>query len=105
MEIKQLVKDAHTIAVSKGWHKKERSFEERIELCHIELRDAINRAKYSKNMSDVALVDDKYLGVAVELADVVIRIADICGLYGIDLDKVIEDKLKYNRTRKLIHDE
>jgi len=35
-------------------------------------------------------------GFPIELADTVIRIADLCGYLGIDLDKAVETKLKYN---------
>jgi NTP pyrophosphatase (non-canonical NTP hydrolase) len=38
-------------------------------------------------------------GLAVELADAVIRIEDLCGALGIDLDAVIERKIAYNATR------
>lgn len=42
-------------------------------------------------------------GVAVELADAVIRIADLCGYLGIDLDTVISEKMAYNETRPFKH--
>ena len=38
-----------------------------------------------------------------ELADTVIRILDLCGARGIDLEKHIDLKLKYNRTRERMH--
>ena len=42
-------------------------------------------------------------GAAVELADAVIRIADLCGHLGIDLDAVIEEKMAYNADRPYKH--
>lgn len=42
-------------------------------------------------------------GVAVELADAVIRIADLCGHLGIDLDAVIAEKMAYNAGRPYKH--
>lgn len=42
-------------------------------------------------------------GVAVELADAVIRIADLCGHLGIDLDAVIAEKMAYNVGRPYKH--
>ena len=47
--------------------------------------------------------DAKPEGVAVELADAVIRIADLCGYLGIDLDTVISEKMAYNETRPFKH--
>lgn len=38
-----------------------------------------------------------------ELADTVIRILDLCGARGIDLEKHIDLKLKYNATRERMH--
>ena len=38
-----------------------------------------------------------------ELADTIIRILDICGARGIDIDKHIELKMKYNATRERMH--
>jgi NTP pyrophosphatase (non-canonical NTP hydrolase) len=38
-----------------------------------------------------------------ELADNIIRILDLCGARGIDIDKHIELKMKYNETRERMH--
>jgi len=38
-------------------------------------------------------------GTEVELADAVIRIADLCGAYGLDLGAAIADKMAYNAQR------
>jgi len=38
-----------------------------------------------------------------ELADTVIRILDLCGARGIDIEKHINLKLKYNRLRERMH--
>lgn len=38
-----------------------------------------------------------------EIADAVIRIFDLCGYMGIDLEKHIELKMKYNETREYKH--
>jgi hypothetical protein len=42
-------------------------------------------------------------GVVVELADVVIRVADLCGALGLDLAAAIERKHAYNTTRAFRH--
>lgn len=38
-----------------------------------------------------------------ELADTIIRILDLCGAKGIDIEKHIELKMKYNATREMMH--
>lgn len=45
----------------------------------------------------------KFEGYAVELADAVIRIADLCGHMCIDLEAVIREKMEYNATRPYKH--
>jgi NTP pyrophosphatase (non-canonical NTP hydrolase) len=45
----------------------------------------------------------KPVGVPSELADIVIRVANMCGEYGIDLDRAISEKMSYNRTRAYMH--
>lgn len=42
-------------------------------------------------------------GVAVELADCVIRILDYCGRVGIDIEEAIRIKHEYNKTRPYRH--
>ena len=41
--------------------------------------------------------------LSFELADAVIRIADLCGHLGIDLEEVIEIKMAYNEGRPYKH--
>jgi len=42
-------------------------------------------------------------GIPSELADIIIRIGDFCGYYGIDLDAAIREKLEYNKSRSYRH--
>lgn len=62
---------------------------------------------YSHALVDHDRPDDWVLhkpeGVCAELADIVIRVADLCGLYGIDLEKAIKEKLSFNKTRPYRH--
>lgn len=43
------------------------------------------------------------VGASFALADAVIRIADLCGHLGIDLEEVIEIKMAYNEGRPYKH--
>lgn len=47
--------------------------------------------------------DGKPHGVAFELADVVIRIADLAECYGLDLAYYIKNKMRFNETREHLH--
>jgi NTP pyrophosphatase (non-canonical NTP hydrolase) len=45
----------------------------------------------------------KPCGIPTELADCIIRIADTCGRYGIDLEKALKIKMEYNKLRPYKH--
>lgn len=61
------------------------------------------RTKRSASEDACQYRNKKPEGAAVELADAVIRIADLCGHLGIDLDAVIEEKMAYNADRPYKH--
>ena len=45
----------------------------------------------------------KMCGIPSELADIVIRVMDLCGYYGIDLEQAIKEKHEYNKSRPYKH--
>lgn len=45
----------------------------------------------------------KPVGFWSEIADVIIRCLDLVGRYDIDIDTIIDEKLRYNRTRSDRH--
>ena len=124
MEIKDIVQKAHDNAVKHGFWDPPLPFGTAIALIHSELSEALEEERagrplvwYHCTEGDQSLPCDpadetecfqyghedtcqyrnrKPEGVAVELADAVIRIADLCGHLGIDLDAVIEEKMAYN---------
>lgn len=75
----------------------------RISLIHSELSEAVEEARKSHNYSEIYYDTSKPEGFAVELADAVIRILDLCGALGIDLEQVVDTKHSYNRTRPRRH--
>lgn len=84
-------------------------------LIHSELSEALEEVRagkpglYFKEVNGFTVTDaterrgEKPEGVAVELADAVIRIADLCGHLGIDLEAAIDLKMAYNETRPFKH--
>lgn len=45
----------------------------------------------------------KPIGFAVEIADTIIRLADLCGGLGVPLEESLRIKLAYNKTRAHKH--
>jgi NTP pyrophosphatase (non-canonical NTP hydrolase) len=91
----------------------ERSFGAQIALMHSELSEALEEFrntglgdtdKFIYYLSGSWGVDgEKPEGIAVELADVLIRIFDTCGKYNIPLQEALDLKLAYNKTRPHRH--
>ncbi len=115
MKINKLCKDAHKAAKEKGWYPKDgRNIGELIALIHSEISEALEEARdplfintrasnYTYHVVNEESKDRKPEGLAIEIADAVIRIADLCGYLNIDLEKALKIKLAYNKTRKHRH--
>ncbi len=96
MNIRDLQREAHAIAKDHGWWDEERTFGDWIAEVHAALSRALDAYRehglkdwrshtYSDGFVDEHPQGEKPEGVASELADVVIRVADIAECYGIDL--------------------
>lgn len=92
----------NALAIRAGWwhdldtgKPKERNKGEMLMLMVSELAEAMEAER--KNLMDSHLPNRK--GVAVELADCVIRIFDYAANYGLDIGGALADKLEYNANR------
>ncbi|MFC3802832.1 hypothetical protein [Cohnella sp. GCM10012308] len=117
--ISDYVAAAHANAVSKGWWDEDRSFGEIIALIHSEASEALEDLRNGHEPTEVwyefKKPDDVYTlpynlngegkpcGIPSELADIVIRVFDAAGRYGIDLEEAIAEKMAYNATRPQRH--
>lgn len=121
----------HENAVSHGWWEEERGFPEVLMLCVSELAEALeayragmpdlycgkericggkqgsesewacNRCKNTVDGKPCAAAKPE--GIAVELADCIIRILDYCAYARIDIEEAIRLKHEYNKTRSYRH--
>ena len=108
MEVKQLIQTSHKTAVDKGWWDQPDnpdSVPAKLALVHSEVSEALEEYRNGKPLSEIYFreSDGKPEGFVVELADVVIRIADLCGRYGLDLETAIDIKAKFNDSRPYRH--
>lgn len=92
MQISEIQKAVHENAVAHGWWETKREVPELLCLIHSEVSEALEA--YRKH-------DDTHVGE--ELADVVIRVLDMCEAYGIDLEKEILEKHEKNKLRPYKH--
>ena len=103
MDIKELQVAAHAIAVSKGWWEEDRNIGELLALVHSEVSEALEEWRDNHPVTEIRWESDgeyaKPVGFPVELADVLIRIADLCEGTGIDLNEALKLKNTYNAIR------
>ena len=115
--LNQLRDEIHEYAINKGFWDKEREIGTRLMLCVSELAEAME-ADRKDRYADLELIEkDKEDFIDFkwsfensikdtfedELADTIIRILDLCGAKGIDIEKHIELKMKYNESREKMH--
>lgn len=124
MNINELAKEIHENAVAHGWWDEPRKFPEVAALIHSEISEALEEWRdgqppvygtcairgedcehYEKCLADPERDPQKCKpeGLAVELADTIIRILDYTASEGIDIDAVIMAKHKYNNGRPYRH--
>lgn len=100
--ITALVDVSHGMARAKGWHEQALNVPEKIALIHSEASEALEDYRTGE-MSTHITNGGKPCGFPTELADIVIRVADLAGALGIDLEEAIATKMAYNATRSHRH--
>lgn len=120
MSIEQLKNEIHKNAIQKGFWDTERNVGEALMLVVSELGEAMEAHRkgwfcdpvelawfFSTNDGSHAIeevfpekIKDTFED---EIADAVIRLLDLCGGLGIDIERHIEAKMEYNKTRERLH--
>ena len=116
VNMNELAKEIHENAVAHGWWEEERSFDDIVALCRYELSEALEEYRsgrpkeYVDDIETVQRITDPDLfagrkpeGVAVEMADCLFRLLDWFGKEGLDVDRIIREKMEYNKSRPYRH--
>lgn len=102
MILSALQREIHENAVAHGWWDEPRTFGDVIALCHSELSEALEAFRNGEPMAWTN-DDGKIEGVAIELADCIIRILDWAGHEDLDMETFVWRKHEYNKTRPYRH--
>ena len=118
MTITEAVTESYDNAVQHGFHEQEYSFPHWMALVMSECGEAIEkhrsdgfllptaniRAVLEEALKDKVIYEKAFKdAVESEIADVLIRLFDLCGLYNIDIEAFLEAKMKYNRGRPRLY--
>lgn len=104
-EIRSLMKYLNKVSIEHGWQEQgKRPFAELITLMHTELSEAYEEYRSGHGITDTYYREDgKPEGIAIELADLAIRLLQSCEELGIDLQTAITIKALYNERRPYRH--
>ena len=123
MKLNELSTLAHENAKRKGFYERTRELPELLMLVVGELSEAVEAERAGRtitksfqgilksfsspknwNQSTVQQYEAIVRGsIEEELADAFIRLFDVCGFYGVDIESAIESKMLYNETRPKKH--
>ena len=107
--LNELAKKIHQIAIEHGWWENERNFGESLALVHSEVSEVLEDWRHGRSMDTIQWEvgphsgKPKPAGIPIEMADIIIRVLDLCAFYNIDIETAITEKIAYNRERPYRH--
>lgn len=118
--LNELAQQVHQNAIDKGFFEDEKSIGEMLCLIHSEVSEALEADR--KNDYVASNVDMKYIidksgsndfkesynynikhSFEEEMADIIIRVLDLCAFKNIDIDAHVKAKMRYNSLREKYH--
>lgn len=107
-DIRILMSKSHRTACDKGWwDDQSRGIGDQFANFHSELSEAWEEIRKGQSLRKIYYSDTpegpKPEGVAVEFADLLIRVFDTCEKYGIPLIEALGEKMAFNELRPYRH--
>lgn len=117
LNLNELAREAHQIAVEHGWWEKEPTFGELVALMHSELSEALEEYRAGNRIrpgqptpmvyysgggyvaTDTTKCCKKPEGIAVELADCIIRILDWAGHENVNMDRIFFEVMEAHKDQ------
>ena len=104
MTIDELCDLSYATAEEKGFHRPDPNFYERMMLIVTECGEAVEDVRAGNQPGAIAYTETgKPIGVPSEIADIFIRLGDLCREFNIPITEAIREKIAYNRTRPYKH--
>lgn len=117
MGLNKLSKEIHDNAVAKGFYEEKKEVGTLLMLAVSELSEALEADRKGRKTPDNVVFllgyPDKMFEDLFErqvkdtfedeMADTIIRVLDMCGHLGIDIESHVEAKMRYNSTREAKH--
>ena len=103
VDINDISKTIHTVAVDKGWWDTPRSFGDVMMMIVTECAEAVEHYREGKELNKLWYEDTKPDGVPAEMADIIIRVLDACVQYDINIEESLVEKVRYNESRTYRH--
>lgn len=100
--INEWAEEIHDNSKKHGWWDEPRSLAEIVALCHSELSEAVEEYRAGRPLVWTG-EDGKPEGIAIEMADCLIRILDWFGHEGLNPDEIVRLKMDYNKGRPYKH--
>ncbi len=97
----ELKQEIHETAVAHGWWDQLRTWPQECALIHSEVTECFEEWRHSN--AELYENNGKPEGIGIELADIIIRVLDVAVGYNIDIEKCMEIKMAYNKTRSYRH--
>ena len=103
LTLPSLIAKAHGTARRKGWWEKNPDIPTLLLLVHSEISEAVEAIREKPELKYYLEPNGKPAGFMSEIADVLIRIFDMCGGYQLNLVDSLLTKMAYNEKREYRH--